>query len=95
MARRTRSYVAHEFRGVGIGMNLFPTPAFRHLRHRGLLRSYLESLGLEGNLRFSETLPSSVLAKLQEAGLAVVQSERPAVELPFLFVKLLYFPNEK
>ena len=70
---------------------LSPTPAFRHLRHRGLLRTYLESLGLDSNLRLSETLPSSVRVKLQEAGLAVEQPERPAVALPFLFVKALNF----
>jgi len=72
-------------------MTLFPTTAFRHLRKRGLLRSYLESLGLEGDLELSETLTKSVQKQLQEAGLAVEQSERPAVELPFEFVQALNF----
>ena len=72
-------------------MTLFPTNAFRHLHKKGLLRSYLESLGLEGDLQLSEALPRSVQKQLQEAGLAVEQSERPAVGLPFEIVQALNF----
>ena len=67
-------------------LNLYPSPAWRHLSRKKRLRGYLENLGLDPQLSIKDKLSSERRQYLIQTGLAIEASSKPAVKLPFNFV---------
>ncbi len=69
-----------------MSLNIYPSPASRHLSSKGRLEEYLMNSGIDPNLKIDPQLPEATAEQLVDAGLAVVSENQPSVKLPFFFV---------